>query len=168
MTATGRPFYPLDPRPDEVFIEDIAYSLSNQCRFSGHCKWYSVAEHSLRVSLVCDREDALWGLLHDASEAYLIDVPSPIKPYLIGYKEMEARVMGSILERFCVPQLKMPKSVHRADTVLLATEKRDLMPVAVDGCPPWTPLVEPLVSPIMPMCAEKAREEFLKRFGYLR
>jgi hypothetical protein len=62
-------FWPLLPNPDDIRIEDIAHALSNQCRFAGHAReFYSVAEHCVRVSQLCRPEEALWGLLHDASE----------------------------------------------------------------------------------------------------
>ena len=68
------------PNPDDIRIEDIAHALSNQCRFAGHAReFYSVAEHSVHVSQLCLPEHALWGLLHDASEAYLVDLPRPLK-----------------------------------------------------------------------------------------
>src|ERR1051326_3663293 len=105
-TYTGVRFYPSDPRPDEIFIQDIAHSLSNMCRFAGHVKeFYSVAEHSVRVSLACHPDDALWGLLHDASEAYVVDMPRPIKraPFMHGYRLLEAKVSLAVCERFELP-----------------------------------------------------------------
>src|SRR4051812_30250690 len=78
QTFTGRQFWPVDPRADEIAIEDIARALAMTCRFGGHVRFhYSVAQHSFLVSLVCSPEHALWGLLHDASEAYLGDVVWP-------------------------------------------------------------------------------------------
>ena len=61
-TYSGNLFWPLLPNPADVRIEDIAHALSNQCRFAGHSHtFYSVAEHCVRVSQLCRREDALWG-----------------------------------------------------------------------------------------------------------
>src|SRR4051812_6540197 len=80
QTISGKAFFPLDPRPADVDIQDIAHALAFQCRFGGHVKeFYSVAEHSVRVSLICAHEDAKWGLLHDATEAYLSDIVRPVK-----------------------------------------------------------------------------------------
>jgi uncharacterized protein len=161
QTASSRQFWPLEPRPDEVHIEDIAHALSMQCRFAGHCReFYSVGEHSVRVSYACDPEDALWGLLHDASEAYLVDVPRPIKPYLTGYREIEARVMAAICTRFGLPA-SMPRSVKIADEILLATEARDLM-----SAPPadWCLRESPIVERIEPWGHHVAKAEFLARF----
>ncbi len=129
QTYTGQVFYPLDPRPEEIHIADIAHSLSMQCRFSGHVReFYSVAEHSVRVSIACPPEHAEWGLLHDASEAYLIDLPRPLKRFSeMGrlYMEAESRVMSAVCERFGL-SIQIPSIVERLDRVLLMTEKRDL------------------------------------------
>ena len=76
QTYTGIQFWPLDPRPEEIDIQDIAHALSLLCRFNGHCqRFYSVAEHSVHVSTILAPEFGLWGLLHDAAEAYLSDIP---------------------------------------------------------------------------------------------
>lgn len=166
QTASGRSFYPMDPRPEDVDIGDIAHALANQCRFAGHTREFlSVAEHCVRVSRECPPEHALWGLLHDASEAYLVDLPRPIKgdPGMIAYREAEGRVMGAVCVRFGLA-MEMPASVHRADNVLLATEARDLM-----GDPDWRRSggYDPLPVRIEPWTPERARSEFLARFAEL-
>ncbi len=100
-TYSGRQFWPLDPRPEEIFIEDIAHALAMICRFAGHTRvFYSVAEHSIHVSRYCRPAQALYGLLHDASEAYLSDIPYPVKIHLPDYKIIEDRLMDCILRRF--------------------------------------------------------------------
>lgn len=133
QTATGRKFWPMDARADEVFIEDIAHSLSMQCRYAGHVlRYYSVAEHSVLIARHLrgqyDEQTALWGLLHDASEAYLIDVPRPVKPYLAGYKAAEAKVMAAVCDRFGLPH-DMPPEVHEADERIIADELVNLVPM---------------------------------------
>jgi hypothetical protein len=160
--------YPLDPRPEEICIEDIAHALSNLCRFTGHCReFYSVAEHSVRVSYACDPKDALWGLLHDAPEAYLADMSRPVKRYSeFGaiYRQIEARLMDQIVIKFGLSQFGTPASVEYADTVLLMTEKRDLM----HGCnKAWEDTAEPLEDIIRPRYPYDARQMFLKRFRQL-
>src|SRR5688572_18527016 len=86
LTATGRSFWPLDPRADEICIDDIAQALAKVCRFGGHCcDFYSVAQHSVLVAHLVERSHpqlALHALLHDAAEAYLGDFTQPLKPYL--------------------------------------------------------------------------------------
>lgn len=122
---SGRKFWPMDPRSDEVFIEDIAHSLSLQCRYAGHCeRFYSVAEHSVHLARHLrwqGVEVALWGLLHDASEAYLVDVPRPVKGHLVGYKDAEEKVMAAVCERFGLAPT-MPAVVHDADNRIIADE----------------------------------------------
>jgi hypothetical protein len=106
-TFTGKQFWALDPRPDDICIEDIAHALSNICRFNGHCKhFYSVAQHSINVANRLkekgyDKDIQLYGLLHDASEAYLCDIPCPIKKYLSKYKKYETNLQNMIYEKFC-------------------------------------------------------------------
>ncbi len=131
QTYSGRRFWPMDPRSDDVFIEDIAHGLSMQCRYAGHCiRFYSVAEHSVLIArwLLAQgsgAETALWGLLHDASEAYLVDVPRPVKPFLEGYKAAEARVMVAICDAFGLPH-EMPGTVHEADGGIISDERANM------------------------------------------
>jgi len=83
QTISGRKFPLAEPDPNQIDIEDIAHALSMLCRFNGHCtQFYSVAEHSMHVSHEISNDLALAGLLHDAAEAYLGDVPSPLKKEL--------------------------------------------------------------------------------------
>jgi len=129
QTASGRAMYPLAPRVQDVCIEDVAHALAMQTRFTGHCRsFYSIAQHSVLVSRVCERKDALWGLLHDASEAYLSDVSRPVKrlPELAAYRDAEKSLQAVICLRFGLPEAE-PPSVKRADTILLGIEARDLM-----------------------------------------
>ena len=163
--AGGRRFWPLDPRPDEVHIEDIANALSRICRFGGHCRFfYSVAEHSVRVSRECCPREALAGLLHDAAEAYIGDLIRPLKvqPELSGYRVAEGWVEAVIAERFGLAELMTP-SVREADEILLATEKRDLFLGAGD----WRLSHPPLDAPIIPWTSTRAAAEFLLRFKEL-
>lgn len=150
---SGKRFWPLDPRPEEVDILDIAHALSQQCRYAGHClSYYSVAQHSVLVSRHVPPEYAVWGLLHDAAEAYLVDLPRPVKVSVTGYVEAEEKVLQAVAEHFGLA-LPFPDAVHWADVEALVTEKRDLMapcewdwnlpPEAkawdepIEGCRPW-------------------------------
>lgn len=129
QTFTNKRFYPLDPREDEIDIVDIAHALSMKCRFTGHTnRFYSVAEHSVHVSYNCFLKNALWGLLHDAAEAYLADVAKPIKvlPEFSKFVEVENKLQAAICAKFGLP-IEQPEDVHSADRILLLTEKRDLM-----------------------------------------
>ena len=180
QTFTGRQFWPLDPRIEDISIEDIAHALSLQCRFAGHCRtFYSVAEHSVRVSLLIEawnvREgysgawrytSCLAALLHDASEAYCIDVPRPLKPYLTGYKAIEADVMSAV-ERWAGlnPGACSVPAIKHADEALLATEARDLMKITTH---PWHLKAEPLPDVILPWWSHTAESRFIARFNELK
>ncbi len=142
-THMGLQAFPLDLKPEQINILDIAHALGHQCRFSGHCEWfYSVAQHSYYVSLIVAELggkpiDQLCGLLHDASEAYLVDLPTPVKWQVVGYKEAEARAMNVICDVFKIPRQEYSPPgyeggsgwdlVKKADAIALATEARDLM-----------------------------------------
>lgn len=167
-TFTGVQYWPEDPRPEDIHLEDIAHALANQCRFGGHCREFmSVAQHSVLVSELCDPKDALWGLLHDASEAYLVDIPRPVKHArgMEGYRVIEGTFMRAVCERFGLP-LEMPESVRHADEVLLATEARDLMPA--ESVRRWTLLypAQPDME-IKPWTPLHAKDVFLARFREL-
>lgn len=166
QTYTGRKFWPLDPCPAEVFIEDIAHSLSLQCRYAGHCRhFYSVAEHSVLLARWLRGKygamTALYGLLHDASEAYLVDVPRPVKPSLTGYKEVEARVQAAVFQRFgLIPDL--PDTVHDADNRIIGDELVNLQPME------WHARhSDKLGVPIMLWAPAEAEEEFMWTFRAL-
>jgi uncharacterized protein len=172
-TFTGGTFAPLDPTWANIRVEDIAHALSNQGRFSGHTRFrYSVGEHSVRVSEVleawgCAPWIQLWGLLHDAAEAYLVDLPTPLKlDAAIGpaYRKAEAKLMLAVCKRFSLPAGE-PAEVREADVRLLATEVRDLMHGDRDY---WKKIEAlPLVERIRPWGADVAEFEFLRRFKML-
>ena len=171
QTYKGIQFWPLDPRPEEIDIEDVAHALSMQCRYGGHCReFYSVAQHSVIVSQNVPYKHSLWGLLHDAAEAYLVDLPRPIKRYCeMGrlYKEIENRLLLAVAQRFGLPVFGvdgMPDCVHKADVVVLVTEKRDLMTIAPK---PWEDTAEPLPTRIWPMIPRIAERAFLNQFELL-
>lgn len=163
-TFTGRRFYVLDPRPQDVAIEDIAHALSLQCRFTGHVRqFYSVAEHCVRVSDAC-LEHALWALLHDASEAYIGDMSAPLKhtPEMSRYRTTEKRIRSVIAECFGLV-LPEPPEVKIADRRMLLTEARDLG-ICVDGWYTEQTSFEKVIRPWPPAMAEAA---FLARFKEL-
>ena len=151
----------MEPTAGEVYIEDIAHALSLLCRFNGHClRFYSVAEHSVRVSRALDGKAALWGLLHDAGEAYVGDVPRPAKRLLPRFDEIEDRILRVVLTKYGL-EWPAPDSVWRADDQLLVTEARDLMSAAPE---PWGIDATPLAEPIVPWSPEEAKRAFLARF----
>ena len=171
QTVSGRRFNPLDPDPAEIDIEDIATALANLCRFGGHVRsFYSIAQHScLAADVVEEREPdaALWALLHDASEAYLGDMPHPLKHRSeLGkvYGPVEDRLQAAICERFGLSTAP-PPVVKQVDRALLATERRDVASVAWH----WPELdgFEPLDLRIEPWLPGRARAELLERYARL-
>lgn len=126
QTFTGKRFFPLDPKTEDVDIQDIAHALSLLCRFNGHCnQFYSVAQHSVLVSKLVAPEHRLAALLHDATEAYLSDIPRPIKHQLkLGM--IEYKLLIAILNHFGITTYPQ-KEIKWADNVMLATEARDFM-----------------------------------------
>lgn len=170
FTWSGRRFWPLDPRAEDISIEDIAGALSQQCRFGGHSRrFYSVAQHCVHVAELLEHEGEramLAGLLHDAPEAYLVDLPRPLKlsAELALYRRAEARIMAAVVMAFDLPE-RPPRALAWADEVLLATEVRDLMHPKV--AKQWRLSVPPLASPIEPWDPDLARERFLALFGEL-
>lgn len=170
QTVSGRRFNPLAPDPGEVDIGDIARALSHQCRFGGNCSvYYSVAQHSCLVADLlsergADADAVLWALLHDASEAYLVDLPHPLKHRSeLGrlYAQVEDALQAAICERFGLP-VEPPAMLKEVDRSLLATERAAVSQVAWD----WPELegVEPLEVAIEPWSPDRARDEFLDRF----
>lgn len=166
QTYTGKKFTPLNPVVADIDIKDIAWSLSNQCRYTGHCNaFYSVAQHSVMVSRKVHPDNALWGLLHDGTEAYLIDIPAPLKrlPEFGFYKECEQRLMLAICERFGLPNDE-PENVKQVDRAVLVTEAATLMrPLH----PEWVfkePEYKGYQDAIDPMTPTQAFEAFLREF----
>lgn len=166
QTWSGLKFSFENTTPEMLNIEDIAHALSNTCRFAGHVKnFYSVGQHSVLVSIYTHPTLALMGLLHDASEAFLNDIPSPIKHSEIfaGYREMETRIQTLIYQKYGINSPEHPL-VKETDLRMLATEKRDLMSKPPED---WNLPFEPFAEVIEPWGPEKAKEEFLKRFNQL-
>lgn len=136
QTFTGKRFYPLDPRPEDIDPRDIAHALSLLCRYNGHIdRFYSVAEHCVLMSRVMPNDTlALEALLHDGSEAYCGDMVRPLKhtAEMAPYRVAEDRVMDALAIRFGLStdasgvHHKSPE-VQDADTRILLTERTALM-----------------------------------------
>lgn len=130
QTYTGRRFYPLDPKVEDIDLADIAHALGNLCRFGGHGgRFYSVAQHSIGVAGIVPKHLALWGLMHDAAEAYLCDIPSPIKKdsRFEEYRKAEQRIMAKVCEKFGMDPYE-PPYVKEADIKMFAIESCSLFP----------------------------------------
>lgn len=173
MTTSGGYFNFENPDPDSFTIHDIAYALGNTCRYGGHCRpFYSVAQHSVYVSKLVPAEYALFGLLHDAQEAFVGDMPSPLKRMLPEFKAIEDKAEAVILDKYGVvvtPESK--RIVKEADLIALRTEREVLLPEGEEG-DAWWWVVEAGIPvsthPIEPVSAEQATAEFIARFFDLR
>lgn len=167
-TYTGKKFYPLDPRVEDIDIRDIAHALSNICRFCGHVdRFYSVAQHSVLAAQYVSGKHGLAALLHDASEAYICDMSRPVKhdPDMQVYRDAEKRLMAAIEHRFDV-DCTVPE-IHEIDNRLLFTEKRDLLPASPEWLGKWGD-VQPLPEVIVPWLPDRAKHEFLQQFYLLQ
>lgn len=166
QTLSGKRYYPMSPRAEDIVPEDIAHALGMLCRYGGHVrKFYSVAEHCVLMSLAVPIEDSLHALLHDATEAYVVDVPRPVKRYLTNYGDIESRVWRAICARFEITE-ELPKSVLEADDRILLTEKAALLPQAEDKWPGLEGL-KPLDVTIRAWSPVRARLEYINRLNDL-
>lgn len=152
-TASGQKFWPLDPRVEDFNDYDIAHSLALRCRFGGHTReFYSVAQHATLVLDIVENaldtkhwfenDDATWrwhaltwALHHDDAEAYLCDVPRPLKiqDAMSAYREVEYRVERAICSWLGIswPVVSAVRDVvHWADNVALYWEALSFMPAA--------------------------------------
>ena len=172
QTVSGRWVNPFDPDPEQLDAGDIARALANLSRFGGHTRaFYSVAQHSVIVSQLVeerggDAEDAFAALMHDATEAYLGDMPHPIKhrsPLGAAFKDAEQHLEAAIRERFRI-RADVPE-IKRADRALLATERRAFSAESWH----WPELegVEPLDLELEAWSPDRAAEEFAARFAEL-
>lgn len=133
ITYTGRKVFPFNIKPEDLCIEDIAHALSNKCRFTGHTKdFYSVAQHSLLVAEECALliSSSLWGLLHDAGEAYLPDVATGLKCQFPEMQLAELKILKAVQEKFSLPALSIEEKrrLKEIDRFVLYWEGRLLMP----------------------------------------
>lgn len=165
QTYTGKMFFPMDPRPEEIDINDIAGALSKACRYGGHCKhFYSVAEHSVLMSQIAKKDDKLAALLHDASEAYLADIPRPVKPYLENYASIENGIMWAISKKFGFAW-PLPPSVKELDNNMLADECQQIMEKIPHR---WNMgFGKPMGVKVQLWAPEQAEAEFLAQFAKL-
>lgn len=163
---------PFDPDPEQIELADIARALANQCRFGGHCRtFYSVAQHCVIVSELIEArggsaEDALAALMHDAAEAYLGDLPHPIKhrsPLGAAFREAEQPLERAIRDRFAITSSS--PAIKSIDRALLATERRAFSSESWH----WPELagIEPIDLELEGWLPDKAADAFQRRFEEL-
>src|SRR3954471_13385944 len=169
QTVSGRWVNPFDPDPSQLDAGDIARALANQCRFGGHCRaFYSVAQHSVIVSELVERrggdvEDVFAALMHDATEAYLGDMPHPLKhrsPLGAAFKAAEDKLEQAIRDRFRIKS-DVPL-IKPADRALPATERRALS--AEEWHWPDLEGVEPLELELTAWPPDEAAGAFMRRY----
>lgn len=128
QTINGVQFRPYDVDPSMILLDDIVHALSKICRYNGHTdQFYSVAQHSVYTSYLVPPQHAMSALMHDATEAYIGDMPKPIKMGQYPFEEMEQYIWEyGIAPRFGLPK-QLPKEVKYADVQMLVYEKAHLM-----------------------------------------
>ena len=174
LLGSGTYFDFESPETSELTIEDVAYGLAFACRFAGQCVsrvtgqrvFYSVAEHCVRMTWIVPEELAYDALMHELGEATCGDTTGPLKSICPEYKAVEKRCEAAAYRRFGV-QMSDPAAIKRADLVMLATEKRDLMPCR-DEVWPLCEGVQPSKYPIVPWSPDAAAGAFLRQYKELR
>lgn len=171
QTFTGKQFYPADPHSDDYDINDVAHALSQLCRYGGHTsRFYSVAEHSILMSEVAEElfglEGAYEALMHDGSEAYLPDIPKPVKNSFPAIDKAAQAIEKDFNRFFCIP-FPMSPEIKDIDTRIVVDEKQALM--NTHGNVKWHKYndVWPLGVDIRCLSPVEAEAIFLKRFRRL-
>lgn len=172
-TASGKPFWSLDPQPGDIRVFDIVNHLARICRFGGAIKpcfdIYSVAQHSCLVSDHCPSHLRFEGLMHDAHEAFIGDMIKPIKVQIPEWGAIEDRVETAMRQRFRLPPVMSPE-VKAQDIRAVVTEHRDVQSpcLGVDWGPVGAPGAEPWPETIEPWGVQRSVSEFLRRYEDLR
>ena len=182
QTYTGGAWCADDPADYQYSIPEIAHALSNTCRFAGHCReFYSVSQHSVLVAQAVaishpgsDKRLLQAALLHDAAEAFCLDMPSPIKrtPMMDAYRVWIRKVETEIGWQFRLLEYPTNPAIKYADLQVLATEKRDVLGSCIHDAM-WLETVlgglpAPLESVIKPLPPKRAKALFIKHWESLR
>jgi len=170
-TYSGVKFYPIDPRIEDFVLEDIAHALSQVNRANGHTVVpMSVAQHAVNVATVLkqlgyDVRTQFIGLNHDNSEAYMADIPSPVKEWLPDYAKLEKKVQDIAYEWCGLGKVtdEEYEIVNLVDKAMFPVECRYVLPHANH---PVDPLLQDMV--IVPWSVEKAKAEFIKLWHELK
>jgi len=177
-TGSGRKFSYTDiDAVGEVCIEDIAQALSRVPRFGGHTlEFFSVAQHSVMVSLLVRNRggsffDQMLGLLHDATEAYMSDLPRPLKNLVPEYKKIEDRVWWKISHALLGQCYDLPPIIKECDQSMLRLERKVLFSHPPDA--EWDELWPddhpvPANWGISTKMPDLAKYEFLNRYEHLQ
>ncbi|MFK0338748.1 hypothetical protein ACIQT7_15885 [Agrobacterium deltaense] len=164
-----------NPEGSELTIEDVAYGLAFQSRFTGQCVsrrtgkrvYYSVAQHCIIMAGYAEPGHKMAALMHEVGEATCNDMSSPLKSKCPDYKAIEKRCEAAGLSRFGI-SVPAPAYIKDLDLRMLATEQRDLTPSnsetweTVGGHPPFEAEIFPWEEPHV------AAEAFLETYYALR
>jgi hypothetical protein len=170
-TFKGERFYLDSPKFD---IDEVGHALGNNCRYGGQClRFYSVAEHSLLVAMLCEQlglADPFEGLLHDGHEAYLLDMPKPWKAVLPDYVKHEKRLELALRQQFRLSDT-ISEGCKKADWIALAVESRVLLPSKGDDFE-WPPGIREEANKLMDFqlnywAPPVARDHFMATFAEL-
>jgi RNAse (barnase) inhibitor barstar len=167
VTSSGEKFFPLNPNVHEIQIKDIAFALSNICRFGGHVEFYSVAEHCCHVSDACPPALKFLGLMHDATEAYMGDMVRPLKQQMDFYREVEDMLWNVVARAFNLPLSVEQVKIY--DNRALLAERNYLM-VEGPNTRDWYwdhAGLKPLDCQIKCWPPQVARREFMNRYNQL-
>jgi hypothetical protein len=168
LLRSGLMVHPLRMREEDILIQDIAFALSNTCRFRGHVNYMSVAEHCCNVSDACPAAHKLEGLLHDGPEYVLADLPKPVKELMPEYVEAEEELWRVMARRFNLPLARTPV-VKEVDNRALLAERNHLFQESSNSRNWYLDKigVVPLSCRIRCWSPEIARREFMSRFNLL-
>lgn len=157
----------IEPARSVYTVQDIARGLSHTARFSGQTdRPYYVGQHCVLVSKMVDAEHALAALIHDGCEAFMADIPSPLKKLLPDYVELEKRAEADMCKRFGV-KFPFHPSIKEADNLIFEIERRDMQPkIYVQGHHKEHKFV-PGMNRIIAWDARTSYLNYLKRFEEL-
>jgi uncharacterized protein len=168
-TYTGRAFYPLDPVADALSIIDIAHAIANQCRYSVHTAFhYSIAQHCCLLAAWLAENggsalDCLQLLMHDAAEAYLVDVPRPVKQFMPEYRVWDAKVNDCIRKWMGWSDIPIPAFQDELDSRIIVDERAALMDKARRN--DWGHKLAPVGVQINPWTPVQAEKQFLMQYA---
>ena len=169
-TVSGIKFEFTNPKPEQFDIKDIAHALAMNCRYTGHSNvFYSVAEHSWQMARMLSnlpKEVQLGALLHDASEAYITDIASPIKQHLPDYQMMEDNILSALFDKYGL-EYPMHPAIKVADRAMLSIEAHYLLPSQGNDWGMWKEINRPKIDVVyrpIGMEPRQAKANFLDKY----
>jgi hypothetical protein len=169
QTYSGGRVWPMDLRTDDVRLQDVAHHLSMKARYAGACTdFLSVAQHAVELSRAVPGGPAVQyaALHHDDTEAFLPDIPSPVKPFIPGWRAIENSAERAIVIGAFGVDPRHLQMVKPFDRRIIADEVRAVMEPSEH---PWRTRPIPLGLDISPWGPARAEQAYLDRhFELLR